>query len=237
MKIIAWNCQGAFRRKAAFILTHKPDILVISECEHPDKFKFESNKLRPKDSVWFGNNTNKGLGVFSYGNFRFKLLESHNPNFKSILPIAVTGGEIDFTLLAVWANNPADPDGVYVTQVWKAIHHYDQLLKRRPIILAGDFNSNTIWDRPRREGNHSTVVERLEKKKIYSTYHHHFKQKQGKEKHPTFFLHKKSFKPYHIDYCFASADLIDKLEDVKVGTFKKWIAHSDHSPVTTTFKL
>lgn len=33
MRLITWNCQGAFRNKASVILKHKPDILVIQECE------------------------------------------------------------------------------------------------------------------------------------------------------------------------------------------------------------
>jgi exodeoxyribonuclease III len=30
----------AFRKKADFILTYKPDILIVPECEHPDKLLF-----------------------------------------------------------------------------------------------------------------------------------------------------------------------------------------------------
>ncbi len=237
MKIITWNCQGAFRKKAEFILPHHPDILIIPESEHPDKLKFKADLPLPTDSIWFGNNPNKGLGVFSYSDFRFKLLDLHNPDFKNVLPIAVTGGKIDFTLFAIWANNPKDTDGSYITQVWKAIHYYDSLLKDQPTILIGDFNSNTIWDKSYREGNHSSLVEKLEQKEIFSTYHFHYKQTQGREEHPTFFLQRKSFKPYHIDYCFASIDLIDKLEKVEIGTYENWITHSDHTPVTTNFKL
>jgi hypothetical protein len=37
MKIITWNCNMAFRKKADLILAHKPDILIVPECEHPDK--------------------------------------------------------------------------------------------------------------------------------------------------------------------------------------------------------
>ncbi|MBC7523717.1 MAG: hypothetical protein H7239_04695 [Flavobacterium sp.] len=62
-------------------------------------------------AFWFGNNSNKGLGIFSYSNFRFKLLDLHSPDFKNDLPIAVTGGKIDFTLFGIWANNSKDPDG------------------------------------------------------------------------------------------------------------------------------
>ncbi len=99
----------------------------------------------------------------------------HNPDFKNVLTIAVTGGKIDFKLFAIWANNPKDPDGSYITQVWKAIHHYDSLLKDQPTILIGDFNSNTIWDKSYREGNHS-IVKQLIQKEFFSTYHIHYKK-------------------------------------------------------------
>ena len=36
---------------------------------------------------------------------------------------------------------------------WKAINHYD--LSGAGIVLAGDFNSNAIWDRKRRVGRQS----------------------------------------------------------------------------------
>jgi exonuclease III len=227
----------AFRKKAEFILAYKPDILIVPECENPEKLKFENINLIPKDILWYGTNQNKGLGVFSYSNYKFRLLECHNPNFKNILPISVTGGKIDFILFAIWANNPEDKDGQYVTQIWKAINYYENLLSENKTILIGDFNSNSIWDKPRREGNHSTVVEKLRLKKIFSTYHNFYKQEQGKEKHPTLFMYRHENKPYHIDYCFASNDFIETLENVEVGSYVDWTKHSDHKPLIISFNL
>jgi exodeoxyribonuclease III len=235
MKIITWNCNMAFRRKAAFILAHQPDILVVPECEHPDKLIFPEGTPTPTDMLWFGSNKNKGLGIFSYSNFRFKLLRNHDPALKMIIPIAVSGGPFDFTLYAVWANNPDDPDGQYVEQVWKAIHHYDKKIKRKQTLLIGDFNSNTIWDRKYRTGNHSHVVKRLEEKGIVSCYHLQHTQVQGQEQHPTFYLYKHKDKPYHIDYCFASNDMISKMLAVEIGDHEYWMQHSDHVPVMVTF--
>ena len=80
----------AFRKKTAHILACKPDILVVPECEHPDKLKLNEGMAQPADILWFGENKNKGLGIFSYSRFRFKLIETHNPQFKMIIPIAVT---------------------------------------------------------------------------------------------------------------------------------------------------
>lgn len=235
MKLITWNCQGAFRKKAEVILQQQPDILVVQECEHPDKLDFGKNMKQPNDYLWVGDNKHKGLGVFSYSDYRFNLLDQHNADIKIILPISITGGLLDFTLFAVWANNHIDPDGQYVEQTWKAINHYDNLLNTVPSILTGDFNSNKIWDRQNRIASHTAVVDRLAEKNIFSVYHRRLNQEQGKEGHPTFYLQRKIDKPYHIDYCFASADLYNKVKNMEIGSYENWIAHSDHSPLMIIF--
>lgn len=226
----------AFRKKAQFILTENPDILVVPECEHPDKLKFADTIRKPTDTLWFGTNQNKGIGIFSYGQYKLKLLKKYNPDFKSIIPITVTGKKSKFILFAIWANNPLDPDGTYVEQVWKAMAYYEHELKKAPVVLIGDFNSNTIWDRPGRIGNHSDVVQVLKEKDIHSTYHKHFKQKQGQEQYPTFYLYRHQDKPYHLDYCFVSKELMAKLKSVAIGAHEYWMQYSDHVPVIVTFK-
>ena len=235
MKIIAWNCNMAFRRKEEQIFKLGPDILVVPECEHPDKLLFSDEIKKTTNTVWIGKNLHKGLGVFSFNKYRIRLLDCHNTNLQLIAPVEVTKGRLQFILFAVWANNPADPDGQYVEQVWKAIHHYDDLLANKKTILAGDFNSNTIWDRPRRKGNHSAVVDYLQKRGIESVYHNHFKQVQGKEQHATQYMYRHQDKPYHLDYCFASKWFSKKLSSVEIGDYKHWIAYSDHMPVTAVF--
>lgn len=227
----------AFRKKAAYILVYKPDILIIPECENIEKLKFSKNVPLPTDMLWYGTNQNKGLGVFSYSDYRFKLLDCHNPDFKNVLPISVAKGKVNFILFAVWANNPLDKDGPYVTQVWKAINYYEKLLSGTKTILIGDFNSNMIWDKPRREGNHSTVVAKLAEKNIFSVYHKFYNQEQGKEMHPTLFLYRHENKPYHLDYCFASNDFIEVLESVEIGSYEDWKMYSDHKPLIVKFGI
>ena len=237
MRIVSWNCQGAFRKKADFILTLKPDILVIQECEHPDKLKFSENTKKPNDVYWYSDGGKKGIGIFSYSNFKFKLLPDFNPDFRYILPLEVTGNGQTFTLLAIWAmGNKENREARYIGQVWFAINHYKNLL-RSSTILIGDFNSNKIWDYKDRVGTHSNVVNKLEEKDIHSVYHKHFNTEQGKEKHPTLYMYRKQEKPYHIDYCFVSADLLDKVTKVEIGTYENWTAHSDHSPINIDIDL
>jgi exonuclease III len=236
MRLITWNCNMAFRRKADLILSYLPDILVVPECECPDKLLFPANTLKPTDVLWFGKNNNKGLAIFSYSDYRFRVLENHNADLRMIIPIYVTNGRTDFNMFAIWANNPEDKDGQYVEQVWKAVLHYDSLISNTKTILIGDFNSNTIWDRKSRISNHSDVVRLLENKGVHSTYHLHYKQTQGAEEHPTLYLYRHKNRPYHLDYCFVSADMAEKLESVEVGDFDFWAKYSDHVPVIVTFR-
>ena len=227
----------AYRKKADFILTHQPDILIVPECEHPDKLKFNNSTPVPTDILWYGTNQNKGLGVFSYSNYKLRLLDIHNANIKLILPIEVTGGPLDFILFAVWAYNAQDPSYNYIGQVWKAILHYESILRTEKVIIAGDFNSNVFWDKLKRKISHSMVVEKLETLNIFSSYHTYLKLAQGVEEHPTYFMYRHLSRPYHIDYCFASSDLIQKLENVQIGTHEQWTKHSDHNPLIVSFKI
>ena len=224
----------AFRKKAGYILAYRPDILIVPECECPEKLIFNSDVPPPKDVLWFGDNKHKGLAIFSFSEFRFSLIRSHNQDLKLIIPVSVKGGSFDFNLLAIWANNPTDIDGQYVEQIWKAIHHYDDLLSEKSCMLIGDFNSNSIWDRKRRSGNHSNVVKYLEERAIFSSYHLFHNQVQGKEQHPTLYMYRHKNKPYHIDYCFLSSDMAEKIHAVDVGDYDLWKKHSDHAPLMVT---
>ena len=237
MKIITWNCQGAFRKKADFILLQQPDILVVQECEHPDKLLFSSKTQQPSSFYWHSDNKHKGIGIFSYSDYKFELMEIFNPEFRYVLPLRVTGNGKNFTFFAIWAmDNKKNHKARYIGQVWLALNHYAKLLGNSTLLI-GDFNSNKIWDYKDRYGNHTDVVDLLSVKNIFSVYHKHMKQEQGKENQPTFFLQRNKNKPYHIDYCFASSDLIDKLESVEVGDFDQWKTHSDHSPLTMIFNI
>lgn len=235
LRLITWNCNMAYRKKAHCVLKYDPDIVIVPECENPANLKFPPGTALPDNMIWKGRNPNKGLGVFSYSGYQFKIHESYDPAYRNIIPIVVTRKKVSLTLFAIWAYNKEDRGYEYIGQVWKALDHYAALLSSKRTILAGDFNSNTIWDKPRRTGNHTHVVDLLEKKSIYSTYHHFFKQQQGLEAHNTLFMYRHPDKAYHIDYCFVSKDLLKKLSHVEIGAHAEWCAFSDHVPLIVHF--
>ena len=226
----------AYRKKAEIILTEKPDILIVPECENQKRLLFGLDTKQPTDIFWYGDNPHKGIGVFSYSDFKIKLLGIHNPDFKYVLPLSVYNDKINLTIFAIWAQKP-ESHGCYTEQVWNAVRFYSNLLDNENVILAGDFNSNSIWDKPKRIYNHTNLVDFLKTKNILSTYHHFHKQTQGKEKDYTLFMQRKIDRPYHIDFCFASLNLIEKLKNVEVGTYEKWTTYSDHNPLIVNFDL
>jgi exonuclease III len=236
MRLISWNCQGAFRKKADLIIAHQPDILVIQECEHPDKYLFNSSdQPKPNSLFWHGDNKHKGICIISFNDYKFELMPNFNPEFRYILPFLVTGHGHRFNLFAIWAMfNKENYEARYIAQVWLAINFYEKLLGDDTILIC-DFNSNKIWDYKARVGDHSDVVNKLAENGIQSIYHKYFEIDQGKEKHPTFFLQRNSNKPYHIDYCFASTDMLDKVQNIQIGTYENWSSYSDHTPMTIDF--
>tara|TARA_Y100001954_G_scaffold237439_1_gene301128 strand:- start:150 stop:644 length:495 start_codon:yes stop_codon:yes gene_type:complete len=146
---------------------------------------------------------------------------------KYFLPVLVNA---EFQLLGVWAHKNNSPNFGYIGQFWKYLQV--NLDKFDNIIIAGDLNSNAIWDQWDRWWNHSDVIKILSKRKIESLYHLYNKVEQGNEKEPTFFLQRKKEKPYHIDYVFGSDFFTENLSKLEVGEIDKWLLISDHLPIS-----
>ncbi|PAV10863.1 hypothetical protein ASJ81_12075 [Methanosarcina spelaei] len=230
MKIITWNCNMAFRKKYKHILPFDPDLLIVSECEHPDKF---SDKFYD-DILWIGDNRNKGLGVFSFNDFEIAVHESYCENYRYVLPVTVNGSEA-MNLIAVWSqNNIEDPGRRYIGEVWKSLNYYKELF-RFPTVIAGDFNWNVIWDQGNEKyplyGTLTDVINLLEQFDIFSMYHTFTNSEFGIEREPTLYFRKNRKTPYHIDYIFAPSDLVARGKSFSVGKYEDWISLSDHMPL------
>jgi exonuclease III len=234
LKLVTWNCNGAFRKKIETISQLKADVYIIQECEDPAACTSSFYKEWATNYLWIGDSKNKGLGVFASQQINLTQLAWNtvykDHSVKYFLPCMVN----DVQLLAVWTHYNNSPNFGYMGQFWKFLQlHKNQM---NNIIIAGDFNSNTIWDEWDRWWNHSDVVRELSEIGIKSLYHMHTKEMQGKETIPTFYLQKKLAKPYHIDYCFASKKYAEKVTGFEIEPFEKWKHLSDHTPMVITMK-
>lgn len=236
MKILTWNSSMKFREKIKRILPLAPDIAVIPECEAKEKWRSSKYEEYIKQFLWFGNNPNKGIGVFSFNEeFKLELHPDYNPDYKYIIPIKVSGEE-DFILLAVWTQNSNKQFDSYIGQLFLALEHY-KLLLNKPCFIMGDWNSNKIFDHIKRVGNHSEVLEMLKSHDIYSVYHKYFKEEQGEESRATHYFRKEVNLPFHIDYIFSSINYLSRLQTAEIGTYQDWIQYSDHVPIFATFEV
>lgn len=236
MIIASWNSNMAFRKKISYISQIKPDILIIQECENLELLQLNGFPCPKENVLWFGSNKPKGIGIFSFTNYKFKLHEKYTEAFKYVIPISVSGPH-NFILFAIWAmNDKVNRQNRYIGQVWNAINYYHNEIGR-DTVLVGDFNSNAIWDHPKNSINYSDVVKFLEEKKIVSAYHHYFNENHGQESQPTLYMYRKQDRPYHIDYCFLSDELMTLMTKVSVGEYSSWISASDHMPLIVELNM
>lgn len=220
-----------FRKKTRVLQTFIPDIAVIAECENSEVMQKKNISLEYTDFIWFGKNINKGLGIMSFNGYKIELLE-HNKEFEYILPIRAFKGSREVFILAVWTQFVRTTYESYVVQAVRAFNFYNTFLKEKNPIIVGDFNSSVIWDDgDAKESTHSDMLMMLNQKNIISLYHHKNNEEQGKERLPTFYLHKKEEKSYHIDYCFLNKQKIKSIKNFSVGEYSDFIQLSDHMPM------
>ena len=116
MKIVTWNCGGAFRNKFHELDEFDADILIIQECENPAK-STKAFLSWAGDFLWVGDSAHKGIGVFPrkrntvkslswHGQFRISgvnskktALEWSTSDLKIFLPFTINDS---LTVLGVW---------------------------------------------------------------------------------------------------------------------------------------
>jgi len=237
MRIVAWNCNMALDRKVDVLLDLAPDIAVVCECAEPERLRTRSRSAwMQSEPVWIGRNPHKGLAVFAFNGYAARLADLYQPSLRYVAPVHISGPTA-CNLLAVWAQN-ASAGGIRKYQLGplrRALSRYRGFLGERPAVIAGDLNSNTIWDKPGWRINHSTKVRIMESMGLVSAYHAIRGEPHGNESEPTLYWRDrtKDGPTYHIDYVFLPAPWIAKVRELSIGTFETWCGSglSDHVPV------
>lgn len=227
----------ALHRKYEALLSLRPDVAVISECAATDRLRrMSAEDWIEGEPVWIGRHDAKGLAVFAFNGYRARLSSDYWPNLHHIAPVHIEG-ELRFNLLAVWAQNASG--GVtrkhQLGPFRRGLARYRNFLTEQPVIAAGDFNNNAIWDRPGWRINHMACVDILEKFGLVSAYHEVRCERHGEESTPTIYWRDRTEDgpTYHIDYIFLPAPWVEAIGDFSVGSFDGWCANglSDHVPL------
>ena len=218
----------AFRKKKSQILQYEPDILVIQECENPE---MKGDWSVFSDWLWIGDNEHKGLGVFSRNNLSLELADVEGPGGRYAIPVT-TDGSVD--VLGVWAmNDEKHPERRYIGQVYTALQDHREFLNHNTVVV-GDFNWNLMWDKSLKSplcGNFDDTVDILYSCGLHSSYHTLNDTNFGNESIPTFFMHKKRDREYHIDYIFIPDRAVESVAEFSIGSYENWIDASDHMPI------
>jgi len=227
MRILTWNCnRGPAAKKIQLIAPLKPTISILQECPRP--------KEDDPSTLWFGDNPRQGVAVLASSGYSISpVLAREVPRY--CIPIQVAG-PTSFLLLAAWAKK--DLHYRYVKGIIRAVECYADLIAAQPTVIAGDFNSNKIWDYKRPSHlNHSGLVQSLAALGLVSAYHQFHGEDQGSESRPTLYMLKKQDRPYHVDYCFVPQSWTAHIKSVDVGTYEAWVNYSDHCPLVVDTAL
>ncbi|MEM9360852.1 MAG: hypothetical protein AAGB04_32175 [Pseudomonadota bacterium] len=227
----------ALHRKYDALLALEPDLAIIPECAEPDLlFDKSASAWIEQEPVWVGNNRHKGLGVFAFGDVRLELQASYDRNLRYVAPLRVQSKE-PFNLLAVWAQNASGE----ITRkhqlgpLRRALSKYRELLEPGPAVIAGDWNSNAIWDKPGWRINHMAKVGILADLDIVSVYHSLTGERDGEETVPTLYWRDRTEDgpTYHIDFAFVPRAWLPHITHFEIGSFADWCGNglSDHVPL------
>jgi exodeoxyribonuclease III len=240
MRMVVWNCNMALHEKYEHLLALEPDVAVISECANAELLREKAPNFVSSSSVWIGDNSHKGLGVFAFGAFRAEPSVLYKDGFPHLSPVRISG-PAQLNLLAVWACH-AHPKSYDERQgpLMRAMREYREFILECPTIVAGDFNDNVLWDKPNKLNNHGKNVDALTAFGLRSVYHQTRGVRQGSEPEPTIYWRNRKIDGprYHIDYCFVPGQWINEDLAVGVGGFPDWVGNglSDHVPLIIDFK-
>src|SRR5262249_33925039 len=159
------------------------------ECAEPERLRKRGADWLESEPIWIGRNPHKGLAVFAFNGYGVRLCEQYHASLRYVAPVHVTGA-LPFNLLAVWAQNASD--GVMrkhqLGPLRRAMARYKAFLGGGTTIVAGDLNSNTIWDKPGWRINHSTKVRLLDERfGLVSAWHALRGERHGEETVPTLY--------------------------------------------------
>lgn len=153
MKIITWNANSKFREKYKEIQKQNADIYIIQECENPKNRTEEGYLKFSENSYWTGDLHYKGLGIFAKPEIKLEPIQVTDPTPQAFIPLRVNDS---FNLLGMWTKDP------YIEQFHDYYNNNPELFNQN-LIIAGDMNSNKIWDKEHKKTkNHSKMIQKLE---------------------------------------------------------------------------
>jgi endonuclease/exonuclease/phosphatase (EEP) superfamily protein YafD len=219
MRIATWNCaRGPWAEKRKVAEGLRADVLVLTETP----------RQAERDGLpWFGNPLERnGTTVLTSPAYRIEPMPQAVGASQCVRAVRVLGPQT-FTLLTVWTwKDP--PHKNYKDPFLAGLRAYRQL--DGPFVIAGDFNGNVRFDKPKTRVKWRDCFARIEEFGVVSAYHTDRRELPGAESTPTQYQLRKKHHPFHIDYVFVPNEWRESVRRVEVPGFDEF-ASSDHRPV------
>lgn len=235
VRIVSWNVAAGFANKLSRLADLDADVAIVPEACHEGRLrKAGVDDFASMD--WVGRFPARGLAVLGFGRWRTTMqAKVWDQRIEWTLPCTAKGpGGTEFGVVGCWALNKSprfDPTDLKVPLGAQLPTTYPDLLAG-PAVVAGDFNNNTIWDKPGNPRNWATTAEALEGIGLTSAYHRFFDERFGEETRPTHWWRRSAETTFHIDYCFVPKHWT--VTQVWVGRHEEWLRKgdgSDHAPL------
>jgi hypothetical protein len=230
VRIVAWNCGDGFGRKVAALDSLDADLAVVSEV----RFKaIEKAKIEPERVAWVGKPTGKGIAIIGKPGWSIRA-ETVSFDDEWFLPVIAKNAAREIQVLGVWAQHK----GVSGNPNLRALKGCSSFIRRAHTVVAGDFNSNVIWDQSNKKNRFADTLACMRDFGLISAWHSHHNEIHGQETIPTLCWRKSFTQVYHIDYVFVPDDPNWKITEVSIGSPSDWVMTglSDHLPVIVTAK-
>ena len=230
MRIVAWNLRSGTDAKWDHLVGLRPDVAILPEVSRaPKRLQADLFGSEPPFWHWVGANPAKGLAVATWGSRSGTLAAEPGGRWS----VGVRWGKV--VVLGIWS---CPTNGRYWLEVERSLEAHVRWLARRGqhAIVAGDFNVEMRVGSERRSAGMSRLFSRFAELGLISAYHHQRGQPFGLADEPTYYHYGHRERPFHIDFCFLSKGLLERLQSVEVGSYETWIESglSDHVPVVVT---
>lgn len=238
----------AFREKASAVLSLRPDLLIVPECEslailrrnsrlhQPALFSNPPLCLDDDHSLWIGKEIakqNKGLAVFTFGEYSLRELPFDLSNGPILcLPLHVQrNGVNSFDLMAVWSFYGSTKLNRGKNPMTHGLEDFSSVFGSEHLVVAGDFNSPINFEE-RGPGGFKATNAALESRGLVNAYNVASGEPLNQESQPTYYMYFQRERSYHIDHIYVPRAWINGMR-AACGDFQTWVAArlSDHVPV------
>jgi len=236
LRIVTWNCNMALRLKFDRLLSLRPDVAVVQECADPRAAGDPGWRPDCAAFDWIGFNPDKGLGIFTFGDFKLARHAGYSETFALYLPVTISGG-CCFNLLGVWSADPRRMPAGATNDPLAALRHYCAFLAAGPSFVAGDFNRLPQQIAAVGRGAGRSVVAELRSAGLTNADYAMSDASGQPALRRTHYHQRKFARGFVVDYIFIPASEAARLTAFEVGDPHDWITWSDHVPLVAELDL